>query len=102
MRLARPSLVLLVLVLVGAAYDVTRPPSAQISSRAALLGIRVYQSTLSPLLGQLGVRCRFKPSCSHYAAAVIARDGFVRGSWLAAKRVVRCGPWTPKGTADAP
>ena len=100
MRLARR--VLLGLVLVAVAYDVTRPPSAQVSSRAALLGIRVYQSTLSPLLGQLGVRCRFKPSCSRYAAVVIARDGVVRGSWLAAKRVARCGPWTPKGTEDAP
>jgi putative membrane protein insertion efficiency factor len=99
-RLARRALLVLVLVLV--AYDVTRSPSAQISSRAALLGIRVYQSTLSPLMGRLGVECRFTPSCSRYAAAVIARDGIVRGSWLAAKRVVRCGPWTPRGTEDVP
>jgi putative membrane protein insertion efficiency factor len=90
------------LVLVAVAYDVTRPPAAQVTSRAALLGIRAYQATLSPLLGQLGVRCRFKPSCSRYAAVVIARDGIVRGSWLAAQRIVRCGPWTPTGTEDAP
>jgi uncharacterized protein len=102
MRLARPSRLLLALVLVAVAYDVTRPPSAQISSRAALLGIRVYQSTLSPLMGRLGVECRFRPSCSRYAAVVIARDGVIRGSWLAAKRVVRCGPWTAKGTEDLP
>jgi hypothetical protein len=101
-RFRRLSRVLVVLVLVAAAYDVTRPPAAQVTSRAALLGIRVYQSTLSPLQGWLGVRCRFTPSCSRYAAAVIARDGIVRGSWLAAKRIVRCGPWTPQGTEDAP
>jgi hypothetical protein len=102
MRLGRPSRVLLVLVLAAGAYDVTRPPAAQVTSRAALLGIRVYQSTLSPLMGRLSVSCRFTPSCSRYAAVVIARDGIVRGSWLTARRVVRCGPWTPKGTADEP
>ena len=100
--MSRPARVLLVLVLVAGAYDVTRPPAAQVTSRAALLGIRAYQSTLSPLLGRLGVSCRFTPSCSRYAAVVIARDGIVRGSWLAAKRIVGCGPWTPKGTEDLP
>jgi hypothetical protein len=100
--MSRPARVLMVLTFVAAAYDVTRPPAAQLTSRAALLGIRAYQATLSPLQGRLGVRCRFTPSCSRYAAVVIARDGIVRGSWLTAKRIVRCGPWTPKGTKDAP
>jgi putative membrane protein insertion efficiency factor len=94
--------VLILLVVIAGAYDLTRPPSAQVTSRAALLGIRAYQATFSPLLGRLGVRCRFKPSCSRYAAVVIARDGLLRGSWLAARRIVRCGPWTPMGTEDEP
>ena len=103
MKLSRRSRVLLlVVVLAATAYDFTRPPSVQLSSQAALLGIRTYQATLSPLLGHLGVRCRFKPSCSRYAAVVIARDGIIRGSWLTVKRLVRCGPWTPMGTHDEP
>jgi len=102
LKMFKPARVLLTLVLVAAAYDLSRPPPAQMTSRAALFGIRVYQSTLSPLMGRLGVNCRFTPSCSRYAALVIARDGIVRGSWLTAKRIVRCGPWTPMGTADPP
>ena len=94
--------VLVVVLLAAAAFDCTRPPSSQLAARAALAGVSLYQATLSPLLGQLGVRCRFKPTCSHYAAVVIARDGIVRGSWLTIKRIARCGPWTPRGTEDMP
>jgi putative component of membrane protein insertase Oxa1/YidC/SpoIIIJ protein YidD len=36
--------------------------------RAAVLPIRLYQWTLSPLLPQA---CRFAPSCSEYAAEAI-------------------------------
>jgi hypothetical protein len=94
---------LLVLVLAGAAcYDATRPPAQQVGARIAIAGIHLYRSTLSPALGSAGLECRFTPSCSHYAEAVIARDGVLKGSWLAARRVVRCGPWTPRGTKDPP
>src|SRR5271157_1047426 len=36
-------------------------------SRIAVLAIRTYQKTFSPILYLLGVRCRFYPSCSAYA-----------------------------------
>jgi putative membrane protein insertion efficiency factor len=68
----------------------------------ALAGIHAYQRTLSPLAARAGLRCRFEPTCSRYAETVIARDGVVRGSWLALRRVARCGPWTPMGTVDPP
>ncbi len=68
----------------------------------AVAGIHGYQHSLGPLLGRAGVRCRFTPSCSHYAAVVIARDGLIRGAWASASRVARCTPWTPMGTVDAP
>jgi hypothetical protein len=94
--------VVLVLVAGAVLYDVTRPPAQQASARFAVAGIQVYQARLSPLVGAAGLACRFTPSCSHYAEAVIARDGLVRGSWLAAKRIARCGPWTRMGTKDPP
>jgi putative membrane protein insertion efficiency factor len=56
--------------------------------------IRIYQWTLSPLLGPT---CRFYPSCSNYALEVLRQNGFVRGSWLALKRLSRCHPWHPGG-----
>jgi uncharacterized protein len=72
------------------------------AQRVALAGIRGYQHFLAPLAADVGIRCRFTPSCSVYAERVIERDGVVRGGWLALKRIARCGPWTPMGTLDDP
>jgi len=65
---------------------------------AALL-IRLYQLTVSPLLGP---RCRFYPSCSQYALDALERFGFRRGTWLAIKRIGRCHPWNPGGIDPVP
>jgi hypothetical protein len=90
-----------VLALLGA-WDVTRPPGNQLGAALAVAGIRTYQASLSPWLERTGIRCRFTLSCSRYGAAVIERDGLLLGSWKAATRVLRCGPWTPDGTVDDP
>ena len=90
------------IVLIAIALDLRRPPSDQLSSRAAVGAIHVYQATLSPLYERLGVRCRFTPTCSHYGEAVIARFGVARGGAMAMKRILKCGPWTAAGTVDPP
>jgi uncharacterized protein len=82
--------------------DLTRPPAAQLATRATLAAIDLYQVTLSPLYTRAGVMCRFKPTCSHYGEAVVREFGALRGGWMAMKRVLRCGPWTPMGTEDEP
>lgn len=65
-----------------------------------LLGlVRLYQYLISPLLGP---RCRFHPSCSHYAIEAIERHGTLRGSWLALRRLGRCHPWHPGGYDPVP
>ena len=84
------------------AWDLTRAPLDQWSARLLLGGIYSYQRFLSPVLGRAGVRCRFEPSCSRYAAASIEKHGALVGSWRATWRVIRCGPWTPAGTVDPP
>jgi putative membrane protein insertion efficiency factor len=67
---------------------------------AALRGlVRAYQWTISPLLPPA---CRFHPSCSEYAAQALERHGALRGSWLAARRVCRCGPWHHGGFDPVP
>lgn len=64
----------------------------------ALLGlITVYQRYLSPVMGALGAQCRFHPSCSRYASAVIAEEGVMNGTIRAIARLLRCHPWHPGG-----
>jgi len=82
--------------------DLARAPDRQFLAAAAVTAIHAYQLTLSPIVARTGVRCHFSPTCSHYAEASIRRHGLVAGGWLAVRRVVRCGPWTPMGTVDLP
>ena len=84
------------------AVDLSRAPAAQWSAAAAVAGIHGYQRALAPLLGRAGLQCRFVPTCSHYAEVSIRRHGFLSGSWRAAKRIARCGPWTARGSTDLP
>ncbi len=71
------------------------------SPAAAVLAgaVRVYQFTVSPLLGP---NCRFEPSCSCYAIDALKTHGAARGSLLAARRVLRCNPWTQGGYDPVP
>jgi len=68
-------------------------------SRALLLMIRGYQVGISPYLPPA---CRFTPTCSEYAAEAIRRHGAARGSWLAARRLLRCHPWGGSGPDAVP
>lgn len=64
-----------------------------------ILPIRFYQYAISPLLGP---RCRFKPTCSHYAVEAIEEWGVLKGGWLALKRIGKCHPWGPWGYDPVP
>jgi putative membrane protein insertion efficiency factor len=66
-----------------------------------LLGlIRLYQLTFSRLLPP--DTCRFYPSCSRYGFEAIQKHGAVKGSLLAAWRVLRCNPFNPGGYDPVP
>jgi putative membrane protein insertion efficiency factor len=101
-RRRRILLVAALLVSLLGALDLARPPARQLSARALLAGIAIYRDHGSVWTRRMGVRCRFEPTCSRYAQTVIARDGALVGSLRAGWRILRCGPWTPRGTRDEP
>ena len=68
-------------------------------ARTLLLMIRGYQAGISPFLPPA---CRYDPTCSEYAAEAIRRYGSRRGSWLAARRLLRCHPWGGSGYDPVP
>ena len=65
----------------------------------ALLVIRLYQRAVSPYLG---ARCRYEPSCSHYAYEAIQQHGLIGGWWLAMRRLGRCHPLGGRGYDPVP
>ena len=71
----------------------------QLWRRAAVLPIRLYQWTLSPMLPR---GCRFTPSCSEYAADALMEHGLARGAVLAFRRLLRCHPWGGHGYDPVP
>jgi len=68
-------------------------------TRLAILTIRLYQLTLSPLVGGA---CRFDPTCSVYAIEAIRIHGVIRGSGLAVRRLSRCHPFGAAGVDPVP
>jgi hypothetical protein len=62
-----------------------------------LLPLHAYRTLISPALPP---RCRYYPSCSTYAVQAVRELGIVRGTIVAAWRVVRCNPWSPGGVDE--
>ncbi|MEO0479633.1 MAG: membrane protein insertion efficiency factor YidD [Planctomycetota bacterium] len=68
---------------------------------ATLLAVPVmlYQRVISPFKPKT---CRFVPTCSEYARVALLRHGPLRGSYLAARRILRCHPFTEPGEDPVP
>jgi uncharacterized protein len=66
----------------------------------ALALIRLYQKTISRGLPE--GTCRFYPSCSHYGYQAIYKYGALKGSIMAAWRVLRCNPCNEGGFDPVP
>ncbi|MEK9541602.1 MAG: membrane protein insertion efficiency factor YidD [Gammaproteobacteria bacterium] len=61
--------------------------------------IKLYQITLSPLLGS---NCRFQPTCSQYMIEAINLHGVLKGLSLGFKRISKCHPLGSKGYDPVP
>jgi uncharacterized protein len=67
--------------------------------RGLIYTIELYRHMISPM--RLPT-CRFTPTCSQYAVGALAEFGLLRGSWLAAVRLAKCGPWHRGGWDPVP
>ncbi len=72
---------------------VLRWPS-RVAIALTIAAIRVYQITLSPLLGPA---CRFEPSCSRYMVEALRKYGLFKGLAKGFVRLSRCHPWSQGG-----
>ncbi len=61
--------------------------------------VHVYRWTIRPVIG---ANCRYEPSCSAYALQVLDSHVALRGSALAARRLLRCTPWHEGGYDPPP
>ena len=62
-----------------------------------VLLVDVYRRVISPLLPPM---CRFEPTCSAYARDALLAHGALKGTVLAAWRVLRCNPLNKGGLYD--
>ena len=61
--------------------------------------IKIYQYVISPALGP---KCRFTPTCSHYAVDALKKYGLFKGMYLAIIRISKCRPGGGHGYDPVP
>lgn len=59
--------------------------------------IKFYRRAVSPNRTPC---CRFSPTCSQYALEAIEKYGAAKGGYLAARRILRCHPFSKKSGYD--
>lgn len=74
-------------------------PLTGLPRRLLLTLVRGYRLLLRPLLGNV---CRFEPTCSAYALQALTLHGAAAGSYLAARRILRCQPFCAGGCDPVP
>ena len=68
-------------------------------ARLLVLLVRLYQLTLSPIVGR---HCRFQPTCSNYFIEAVRTHGALRGGGLGLWRILRCNPLCKGGYDPVP
>ena len=61
--------------------------------RLAIFLIKLYQKM--PFSSHF--KCKYIPTCSNYSIEAINRYGFIKGSYLSIKRILRCNPLSKGG-----
>lgn len=61
--------------------------------------IGFYRKFISPLKPPC---CRFYPTCSQYAYEAYSKYGFVKGTYLSVRRILKCHPFHKGGYDPVP
>lgn len=61
--------------------------------------IKFYQKFISAYTPPV---CKYYPTCSCYALKAVEKHGAVKGTALAAWRIMRCNPWSMGGVDYVP
>ena len=83
----------------------TGAASADAARRERTAGVLLgaYKRVLSPVLHVFSVsQCKYLPTCSEYAYVAIVHHGWLRGGWLALRRLARCHPFSKGGLDPVP
>ncbi|MFY9213143.1 MAG: membrane protein insertion efficiency factor YidD [Tissierellaceae bacterium] len=65
-------------------------------AKLAILLIRFYQRVISRYI-LIGRKCRFYPTCSEYSLLAYKKYGFIKGTYLTIRRILRCNPFHQGG-----
>ena len=65
--------------------------------RVIIFFIKGYKKLISPIFHNLGVNCKFYPSCSEYMIQAVEKYGSIKGSYLGIKRLLKCHPFAKGG-----
>uniref|UniRef100_A0A7C3NHF9 Putative membrane protein insertion efficiency factor n=1 Tax=candidate division WOR-3 bacterium TaxID=2052148 RepID=A0A7C3NHF9_UNCW3 len=63
-------------------------------NKIVIFFIQIYRKFISPLFPPT---CRFTPTCSEYSLQAYKKYNFFKASFLSAKRILRCNPFSKGG-----
>jgi putative membrane protein insertion efficiency factor len=71
--------------------------------RLATVLLQGYKRFVSPVMHSVSVsQCKYLPTCSEYGYVAVVRYGWLRGGWMALRRVGRCHPFAKGGLDPVP
>lgn len=65
-------------------------------AKIAIFLIRIYQKFISKYI-LVGNNCRFHPTCSEYSLQAYKKYGFIKGTYLSIRRILKCHPFHEGG-----
>lgn len=92
-------LALVVLLFACATADSFRPPAHQLSARLFTAAVAGYHNYGHPITSHF-IRCRYRPTCSHYAVEAVQKYGIAKGLRLSFRRILSCRRSVTMGTPD--